>query len=154
MSKSFHIWRLTLSITFPQGFRKSKKIWHWTLGRGGNNTFKRSGKVWRTNKQTNRQTNIRTFQLIEIIDPQGRFFKNKTKTCYNLVIVRCHCHHCQHHHYHRPPLRLKDSTGLKPVQWKYGRYRMSSVIWSINMYFSYHGLCLKAPHLGRWFIHF
>ena len=34
------------SITFPQGFRKSKKFGHWTLGNGGKQTVKLSEKVW------------------------------------------------------------------------------------------------------------
>ena len=34
--------RPLLSITFPQGFWKSKKFWHWTLGNGDKKTFKRS----------------------------------------------------------------------------------------------------------------
>ena len=32
--------RPPLSISFPQGFRKSKKFGHWTLGSGGTKTFK------------------------------------------------------------------------------------------------------------------
>ena len=32
------------SITFPQGFRLSKKFGHWTLGTGGKKNFKRSEK--------------------------------------------------------------------------------------------------------------
>ena len=34
--------RPLLSITFPQGFWKSKKFGHWTSGNGGEKTFKRS----------------------------------------------------------------------------------------------------------------
>ena len=34
--------RPLLSITFPQGFRESKKFGHWTLGSGGKKRFKRS----------------------------------------------------------------------------------------------------------------
>ena len=34
MSKTLNL-RPLLSITFPQGFRKSKKFGHWTLGSGG-----------------------------------------------------------------------------------------------------------------------
>ena len=34
--------RPLLSITFPQGFRKSKKFGRWTLGSGSKNMFKRS----------------------------------------------------------------------------------------------------------------
>ena len=33
--------RPLLSITFPQGFQKSKKFGHWTSGSGGKKTFKR-----------------------------------------------------------------------------------------------------------------
>ena len=40
MSKSFQILRPILSITFPQGSRKSKKFGHWTSGSGGKKTFK------------------------------------------------------------------------------------------------------------------
>ena len=35
----------TFAITFPQGFRKSKKFGHWTLRSGGKKTFKRSKKI-------------------------------------------------------------------------------------------------------------
>jgi hypothetical protein len=48
--------RLLLSITFPQGFRISKKFLHWTLGNGGKKTVKRSEKVWRTHRQTHKRT--------------------------------------------------------------------------------------------------
>ena len=41
--------RPLLSITFPQGFRISKKFGHWTLENGGKMTFKRNEKMWRTN---------------------------------------------------------------------------------------------------------
>ena len=34
--------RTFLSITFPQGFRKSKKFGHWTSGSGGKKTINRS----------------------------------------------------------------------------------------------------------------
>ena len=34
--------RPPLYITFPQGFRQSKKFGHWTLGSGGKTTFKPS----------------------------------------------------------------------------------------------------------------
>ena len=34
--------RQFLSITYPQGFQKSKKFGHWTLGIGGKKTFKLS----------------------------------------------------------------------------------------------------------------
>ena len=37
--------RPLLSITFPQGFRISKKFGHWTSGSGGKETFKLSEKV-------------------------------------------------------------------------------------------------------------
>ena len=37
--------RPLLSITFPQGFRKSKKFGHWTLGSVGKKTFKRSEQI-------------------------------------------------------------------------------------------------------------
>ena len=36
--------RPLLSITFPQGFQKSKKFGHWTLGSGGKKTVKQSEK--------------------------------------------------------------------------------------------------------------
>ena len=50
--KKFSNLRPLLSITFPQGFRISKKFGHWTLGSGGKKTVKRSEKVKRTHKQT------------------------------------------------------------------------------------------------------
>ena len=37
--------RTLISITFPQGFRKSKTFGHWTLGNWGKNTFKQSEQV-------------------------------------------------------------------------------------------------------------
>ena len=39
--------RPLLSITFPQGFQKSKKFLHWTLGSGGKKTLKRSEHMMR-----------------------------------------------------------------------------------------------------------
>ena len=51
--------RTLCAITFPQGFQKSKFFWLWTSGRGGK---KGSEKVWRTNKHTNRHTDISTYR--------------------------------------------------------------------------------------------
>ena len=65
--------RPLLSITFPQGFRISKKFGYWTSGSGGQKS------EWEslTERQTNRQqTNIRTFWLIESIGPEGWCFEN------------------------------------------------------------------------------
>ena len=50
--QKFSNMRPLLSITFPQGFRKSKKFGHWTLGSGGKK--KESESV--TDKQTDGQT--------------------------------------------------------------------------------------------------
>ena len=44
------------SITFPQGFWKSKIFWHWTLGSGGTTTFKLS-------KQMKKKKQLKTFFL-------------------------------------------------------------------------------------------
>ena len=60
------------SITIPHKFLIFKKFGHWTLGSRGKKTVKQSEKVWRTD----RQTNIRTFWLIESISPQGWCFEN------------------------------------------------------------------------------
>ena len=38
-----------LSITFPQGLRKSKKFGHWTSGSEGKKTFKRSEQMKKKN---------------------------------------------------------------------------------------------------------
>ena len=43
--QKFSNMRPLFSITFPQGFQKSKKFGHWTLGSGGKNTAKRNEKV-------------------------------------------------------------------------------------------------------------
>ena len=40
--QKFSYLRPLLFVTFPQGFRKSKKFGHWTSGSGGKKTFKRS----------------------------------------------------------------------------------------------------------------
>ena len=48
--------RPLLSITFPQGFRISKRIGHPTLGSGGKKTFKRYLKSEQTDKQTDGRT--------------------------------------------------------------------------------------------------
>ena len=53
--------RQFLSITFAQGFRIYKKFLHWASESGSKKTVKRSEKVWRTNRQTDKQTNIWTF---------------------------------------------------------------------------------------------
>ena len=60
--------RPLLSITFG----------HWTWGSAGKKTAKQSEKVLWTDRQTNTQTNIRTFQLIESISPKDRCFENDT----------------------------------------------------------------------------
>ena len=59
--------RLLLSITFPQGFPKSKQFGYWPSGSGGEKTVKRSEKVRQRNKQTNRHTHMWTFWFIERI---------------------------------------------------------------------------------------
>ena len=64
--------RTLLSITFPQGFRISKNIGHPTSGSGGKKTFQ----WYLKSEHTNRQTNRRTFRLIESIGPEGRCFEN------------------------------------------------------------------------------
>ena len=71
---------ITLFHTFPRGFRISKYIGHLTLGSGGKKTVKRYLKSEQTNKQTDKQTNIWTFQLIESIGPEGRCIKKYPKT--------------------------------------------------------------------------
>ena len=43
--KKFSNMRPLLSITFPQGFRKSKKFGHWTSGSEGKKTFKLSEQI-------------------------------------------------------------------------------------------------------------
>ena len=68
-----------LSITFPQGFRISKNIGHPISGSGGKKTDKRYLKSEHTDRQTDRQTNIWTFRLIESIGPEGRCFENGFK---------------------------------------------------------------------------
>ena len=83
--------RPLLSITFPQGFQISKNIGHPTLGSGGKKTVKRYLKSEQTDKQTDRQTHIWTFRLIESIGPEGRCFENSqpltiNKQPYNFAI--------------------------------------------------------------------
>ena len=56
--------RPLLSITFPQGFQKSKKFGHWTLGSGGKKTFKR-GEQSVTDKHT--YGNIDLFFLLSFM---------------------------------------------------------------------------------------
>ena len=68
--------RPLLSTTFPQGFQISKNIGHSTSGSGGKETFKRYLKSEHIHRQTNKQTNIWTFRLIESIGPEGRCFEN------------------------------------------------------------------------------
>ena len=65
-----------LSITFLQGFRISKNIGHPTSESGGKKTVKRYLKSEHTQRQTNTQTDIWTFRLIESIGPEGRCFEN------------------------------------------------------------------------------
>jgi hypothetical protein len=43
--QKFYNLRPLLSITFPKGFRISKKFGHWTLGNGGKKTLKRSEQI-------------------------------------------------------------------------------------------------------------
>ena len=70
--------RPLLSITFPQGFRISKKYWTSDFGKWGqkrplNGTSKVNR---RTDGQTDGRTDRRTFRLIESIGPEGRCFEN------------------------------------------------------------------------------
>ena len=46
---------------------------YWISGSGGKKNVKR---VIKNDGQTNKQTHIRTFQLIERIGPEGLFFEN------------------------------------------------------------------------------
>ena len=57
--------RPLLSITFPQGFQKSKKFGHWTSGNGGKKTFKRYLKKW-TDRHTDKQTDKQTDKHMDI----------------------------------------------------------------------------------------
>ena len=52
--------RPLLSITFPQGFQKSKKFGHCTFGSGGKNTFKRR-------KQMRKRKLLKTFFAVAIL---------------------------------------------------------------------------------------
>ena len=54
--------RPLLSITFPQGFRRSKNFGHPTLGSGGKKTFKRYLKCEQTDRHTHGQTDISTYR--------------------------------------------------------------------------------------------
>ena len=66
--------RPLLTITFPQGFKKSKRFGHWTWAkRAFNGVRKCDGK---TNTQTNTPIDIK---LIEKIGPKGRFFEEETR---------------------------------------------------------------------------
>ena len=56
--------RPLLSITFPQGFRISKKLGHWTSGSGGKRPL---NGVRKCDGQTDRQTDTRTSRLTESI---------------------------------------------------------------------------------------
>ena len=64
--------RPLLSITFPQGFRKSKKFGHWTLGSGGKKTFKWSEQMEKISKKNFiRRGNFTPFfcKNVQILDP-------------------------------------------------------------------------------------
>ena len=78
--QTFFARRPLLSITFPQGFRISKKFGHPTLGSGAKKTFKRYLKSEQTDGHTDTRTDghtdRRTFRLIESIGPEGRCFEN------------------------------------------------------------------------------
>ena len=69
--------RPLLSTTFPRGFRISKNFGHPTSGSGGKKTCKRYLQSEQTDVQTHRQTDRRTFQLIESIGQEGRCFENQ-----------------------------------------------------------------------------
>ena len=71
-NKNVQIWDHFFPLLFPQGFRISKNFGHPTSGKGGKKTFKRYLK----SEQTDKQTDGRTFQLIESIGPEGRCFEN------------------------------------------------------------------------------
>ena len=77
----FFVWRLyttsklkcsnlrpLIFITFPQGFRISKKIGHLTSGSGGKRRLNGTLKV---KTRTDRLTRRQTFSLIESISPEG-----------------------------------------------------------------------------------
>ena len=76
---SFHYF----SLRIP----KSKKVGQWTSGMGGK-TFQRIEQSV-TDRQTDKQTYIRTFQLIERIGPEGQFFENIyiTKVSVKLMVL-------------------------------------------------------------------
>ena len=69
--------RHLLSITFPEEFKIPKNFGHWEGGakRRLNGTSKVNTQTYR---QTDTQTNIRTFRLIESIGPEGRRFENQS----------------------------------------------------------------------------
>ena len=90
MNISFQIWDHFFPLLFPEdsGNLKSLDIGLWEVGekRPLNGVRKCDG-------PTNRQTHIRTFQLIEIISPEGRFFEKTNKknicTLYKSVLTEC-----------------------------------------------------------------
>ena len=55
--KKFSNLRHFLSITFPKGFRKSKKFWHWTLGNEGKKDYQIKWESL-TDNQTSSEKNL------------------------------------------------------------------------------------------------
>ena len=72
--KKFSNLRPLLSITFPKGFRKSKKFGHWTLGNGDKKKFERSEQM---------KKSVKTFVAAAILHPLwAKVFKSDTTSFY------------------------------------------------------------------------